>query len=177
MVRELLAMAAPWFVGEVAPDDAAMAALMEDADSPLAARHMKVVLGGSTPAGIAVSYSGRLGHGRGVPWSCEACSPEASEMVRSLAEEIDGLVSQGCVYIPFLSVVPELRGHGVGTALIVSCMEEAGERAILMDVPVGNDGAMRLCESLGFSRGEVTDGFCDGAPKVVRMIHRPVATW
>lgn len=168
-------MAAPWFVTEVAPDDAAMAALMEDADSPLAARHMKVVLGDAVPAGIAVSYSGRMGHGIGVPWSCEACSPEASEMVGALAREIDGLVSRGFMYIPFLSVVPELRGQGVGTALIVSCLEEAGAKPLLLDVPVGNDGAVRLCESLGFSRGEVLDGFCDVAPRVMRMAHVPAA--
>ena len=176
-MRRLLGMAAPWFVDVVAPDDEAMLRLMRDVHSPLAARHMKVTLGGSTPAGIAVSYSGRLGHGVGVPWSCEGCSAQASEMVGGLAGTIDGLVSQGFVYVPFLSVVPDLRRHGVGTALIVSSIEEAGERPVLMDVPVGNDDAVRLCESLGFSHGDVLDGFALGAPQVMRMVHQPVIVW
>ena len=52
-----------------------------------------------------------------------------------------------------MAVAPGHRGRGVGSALLVGCLERAGElgwRAVSLSVEDGNTGARRLYERNGF---------------------------
>jgi ribosomal protein S18 acetylase RimI-like enzyme len=57
-------------------------------------------------------------------------------------------------YIAHLGVAPEVRGHGVGTALVALFLVEghrAGKARAALDVSVENPDAERLYERLGFT--------------------------
>jgi ribosomal protein S18 acetylase RimI-like enzyme len=52
-----------------------------------------------------------------------------------------------------LSVLPEFRGHGIGTALLdtlESALTQAGAKDLVIGVPPGNAGAIRLYQRRGY---------------------------
>ena len=66
----------------------------------------------------------------------------------------------GCVEVNHLQVRPEVRGSGVGTALITAAEQLATARGIelvALGVGVDNDRAARLYERLGYRRTGVID--------------------
>lgn len=173
-VRMLLLKAAPDFFAPLLPDDAAAEALLSLPGSPLNACHVKMALGGPLPAGVALTYSGRHMH----RWAdASSLGSQAEELLHALSEAVDASVAHEVSYIPFLSVVPDLRRHGVGTSLIVSVIEEAAELPVVIDAPEGNRDAIRLCRALGFEEGDVEDGLGGVGPRVVKMMHRPIQAW
>ena len=57
------------------------------------------------------------------------------------------------IHINNVAVLPELRGQGIGTALMRRVFDEAnrlGARRATLEVRASNDGARRLYERLGF---------------------------
>ena len=57
------------------------------------------------------------------------------------------------IHINNVAVLPELRGQGIGTALMQRVFDEAhrlGARRATLEVRASNDGARRLYERLGF---------------------------
>src|SRR6266571_4647763 len=64
-------------------------------------------------------------------------------------------VGADCLYIPALVVSPDRRWQGIGTALLVRAIGEAGElglRALVLDVDGDNGRAVRMYERSGFHR-------------------------
>jgi ribosomal protein S18 acetylase RimI-like enzyme len=59
----------------------------------------------------------------------------------------------GAMYVPALSVAPNHRGRGAGSAMLGRVIEEAvglGLRVVALDVGARNSGAIRLYSRLGF---------------------------
>jgi ribosomal-protein-alanine N-acetyltransferase len=57
------------------------------------------------------------------------------------------------IHINNVAILPELRGHGIGTALMHRVMEEArrlGASRATLEVRASNEGARKLYERLGF---------------------------
>jgi len=57
------------------------------------------------------------------------------------------------IHINNIAIVPELRGRGIGTALLQRVIEEArrlGARRATLEVRASNEGARKLYERLGF---------------------------
>ncbi|HVZ19605.1 MAG TPA: ribosomal protein S18-alanine N-acetyltransferase [Vicinamibacterales bacterium] len=58
------------------------------------------------------------------------------------------------IHINNVAILPELRGRGIGTALMARVMEEArrlGAKRATLEVRASNAGARKLYERLGFS--------------------------
>lgn len=78
---------------------------------------------------------------------------------RIIVAEVDGLVvgwcsrARGRAYIPFLFVIPEFQGHGVGTVLLrrmESMIELAGADRVHLETPADNVRAVRFYERQGY---------------------------
>jgi ribosomal protein S18 acetylase RimI-like enzyme len=92
----------------------------------------------------------------------------------SVRETGDGLVE-----LETLSVLPQARGRGVGTALWERVAAHAGRAGVLVGVLTANTGALRLYERLGFrpftSTWWAMPVPATPAPDAVAITHVPVA--
>ena len=119
-------------------------------------KHARVADAGGKPLGVILSGPSDLpphDDAFGLPWGWTrlrltavglACQPFLSFMERHGAGEW---------YITAISVKPEARGQGVGTALIsdaVARARAAGMTSVTLDVDAKNTGARRLYEREGF---------------------------
>ncbi len=78
---------------------------------------------------------------------------------RIIVAEVDGIVVAWCsrsarrAYIPFLFVMPELQGHGLGSMLLrrmESMLELEGAERVHLETPADNVGAVRFYERQGY---------------------------
>ena len=77
--------------------------------------------------------------------------------------------------IRMLAVAPAARGHGVGSALIASCIERARalrRRRVLLDTRESMTAAHRLYESAGFVRDPALDRRPIEAPTLLLLGYR-----
>jgi len=71
----------------------------------------------------------------------------------SILDRLIPAMPQGAMYVPALSVGPDHRGRGAGSALLGRVIEEAaglGLRVVALDVGARNAGAIRLYSRMGF---------------------------
>ena len=105
----------------------------------------------------------------GVPLNVVAFGEGGSPVGQVSGSVLDG--DDGRVELISMWVAPEVRGRGVGEALIAEVVRWAGARgapAIVLSVKVGNDPAASLYRRMGFER---TDEPADEGE--VRMERRP----
>jgi ribosomal-protein-alanine N-acetyltransferase len=78
---------------------------------------------------------------------------------RIIVAEVDGIVVAWCsrsarrAYIPFLFVMPELQGHGLGSMLLrrmESMLELEGADRVQLETPADNVRAVRFYEKQGY---------------------------
>jgi ribosomal-protein-alanine N-acetyltransferase len=78
---------------------------------------------------------------------------------RIIVAVVDGIVVGWCsrsgrrAYIPYLMVMPELQGHGIGTMLLrrmESMLELEGAERVHLETPADNVRAVRFYERLGY---------------------------
>lgn len=78
---------------------------------------------------------------------------------RIIVAEVDGVVVAWCSrsarrsYIPFLFVMPELQGHGLGSMLLrrmESMLELEGAERVHLETPADNVRAVRFYEKQGY---------------------------
>jgi ribosomal-protein-alanine N-acetyltransferase len=62
--------------------------------------------------------------------------------------------TQGMVWIATISVLPEYRGRGIGSALLLACEEKMGLPRIRLCVRKSNLAAIRLYQRLGYEKYE-----------------------
>ena len=83
----------------------------------------------------------------------------SSTLARIIVAEVDGIVVAWCsraarrAYIPFLFVMPELQGHGLGTMLLKrmeSMLELEGADRVQLETPADNVRAVRFYERQGY---------------------------
>ena len=76
--------------------------------------------------------------------------------------------SEGLAWIATLAVLPEYRGQGIGSALLVACEAQIPLSRIRLCVRPSNLEAIRLYERLGYTRvGEWTKYYQDGESALV----------
>ncbi len=71
----------------------------------------------------------------------------------SILDRLIPAMPPGAMYVPALSVSPDHRGRGAGSALLGRVIQEAvglGLRVVALDVGARNSGAIRLYSRLGF---------------------------
>lgn len=80
-------------------------------------------------------------------------------LARIIVAEVDGVVVGWCsrsarrAYIPFLFVIPELQGHGLGSLLLrrmESILELRGAERVQLETPADNVRAVRFYERQGY---------------------------
>ena len=78
---------------------------------------------------------------------------------RIIVAEVDGIVVAWCsrsarrAYIPFLFVMPELQGNGIGSTLLrrmESMLELEGAERVQLETPADNVRAVKFYEKLGY---------------------------
>jgi [ribosomal protein S18]-alanine N-acetyltransferase len=78
---------------------------------------------------------------------------------RIIVAEVDGIVVAWCsrssrrAYIPYLFVMPELQGHGLGTMLLrrmETMLELEGADRVQLETPADNVRAVRFYEKQGY---------------------------
>ena len=83
----------------------------------------------------------------------------AETLSRIIVAEVDGIVVGWCsrssrrAYIPFLFVMPELQGHGLGSMLLQrmeSMLELEGAERVQLETPADNVRAVRFYEKQGY---------------------------
>lgn len=83
----------------------------------------------------------------------------SEQLPRIIVAEVDGIPvgwcsrSQRRAYIPFLFVMPELQGHGLGSLLLrrmESMLELEGAERVHLETPADNVGAVRFYEKQGY---------------------------
>lgn len=83
----------------------------------------------------------------------------AETLNRIIVAEVDGIVVAWCsrsarrAYIPFLFVMPELQGHGLGSMLLrrmESMLELEGADRVQLETPADNVRAVRFYEKQGY---------------------------
>ncbi len=81
------------------------------------------------------------------------------QLSRIIVAEVDGIVVAWCsraqrrAYIPFLFVMPELQGHGLGSMLLrrmESMLELEGADRVHLETPADNVRAVRFYEKQGY---------------------------
>lgn len=81
------------------------------------------------------------------------------QISRIILAEVDGIVVAWCsraqrrAYIPFLFVMPELQGHGLGSMLLrrmESMLELEGADRVHLETPADNVDAVRFYEKQGY---------------------------
>ena len=88
------------------------------------------------------------------------------EMVGFIAGDIRRL--EGVAWIASVGVLPEYRGKGIGSALILACEDKISVSRIRLCVRVSNESAIRLYERIGYTRvGEWTRYYQDGESALV----------
>jgi GNAT superfamily N-acetyltransferase len=70
------------------------------------------------------------------------------------------------VWLVEVMILPEHRGHGIGSAALRDVIDSAGARPLRLKVNVANTRAARLYERLGFRRA--------GGDEVQHLMERPV---
>jgi aminoglycoside 6'-N-acetyltransferase len=61
-------------------------------------------------------------------------------------------VPPGAISIDYLIGEPDLRGRGIGTAMIAAFLDETGADEVIVPVSVGNRASWRALERAGFER-------------------------
>jgi ribosomal-protein-alanine N-acetyltransferase len=100
------------------------------------------------------------------PWSREQVASEIAGIPGTryyvVAENEGRIIGYGGLFSPSIgveadiqtvTVVAELQGRGIGRALLMDLLDEAARRsapAVLLEVRLGNDSAIRLYQSFGF---------------------------
>lgn len=83
----------------------------------------------------------------------------AETLARIIVAEVDGAAVAWCsrsarrAYIPFLFVMPELQGHGLGSTLLrrmESMLELEGAERVQLETPADNVRAVRFYEKQGY---------------------------
>lgn len=83
----------------------------------------------------------------------------AETLSRIIVAEVDGIAVAWCsrssrrAYIPFLFVMPELQGHGLGSMLLrrmESMLELEGADRVHLETPADNVRAVRFYEKQGY---------------------------
>lgn len=83
----------------------------------------------------------------------------AETLGRIIVAEVDGISVGWCsrsarrAYIPFLFVMPELQGHGIGSMLLQrmeSMLELEGAERVQLETPADNVRAVRFYEKQGY---------------------------
>jgi len=83
----------------------------------------------------------------------------AETLSRIIVAEVDGIAVGWCsrsarrAYIPFLFVMPELQGHGIGSRLLrrmESMLELEGAERVHLETPADNVRAVRFYEKQGY---------------------------
>ena len=83
----------------------------------------------------------------------------AETLSRIIVAEVDGIVVAWCsrssrrAYIPFLFVMPELQGHGLGSMLlrrVETILELEGADRVQLETPADNVLAVRFYEKQGY---------------------------
>ncbi|MBU1335167.1 MAG: GNAT family N-acetyltransferase [Alphaproteobacteria bacterium] len=83
----------------------------------------------------------------------------AETLPRIIVAEVDGIAVAWCsrsgrrAYIPFLFVMPELQGHGIGSMLLrrmESMLELEGAERVHLETPADNVRAVRFYERQGY---------------------------
>jgi len=83
----------------------------------------------------------------------------AETLSRIIVAEVDGVVVAWCsraarrAYIPYLFVMPELQGHGLGSMLLrrmESILELEGAERVQLETPADNVRAVRFYERQGY---------------------------
>lgn len=102
----------------------------ESFDSPWSAKEITkdVMAGGGVYVAVALEGEERVGYAE-----CRNIAGEAQ--------------------IYNIAIAPEMRGRGVGEALlrhVISVAEDQGCRLVTLEVKAGNDAAMKLYDKLGF---------------------------
>jgi ribosomal protein S18 acetylase RimI-like enzyme len=84
-------------------------------------------------------------------WPANARRPVPCGTVQGVAEDKVGAIQN-------IGILPEHRGHGLGTALMwhsLTGFKSAGIERVYLEVTAKNSGACRLYERLGFQRTKV----------------------
>jgi 2-amino-4-hydroxy-6-hydroxymethyldihydropteridine diphosphokinase len=83
----------------------------------------------------------------------------AEQIARVIVAEVDGIAVGWCsrsarrAYIPYLFVMPELQGHGLGSMLLrrmESMLELEGAERVHLETPADNVRAVRFYEKQGY---------------------------
>jgi len=82
----------------------------------------------------------------------------AETLERIVVAEVDGIVVAWCsrsrrAYIPYLFVMPELQGHGLGSTLLrrmETMLELEGAERVQLETPADNVRAVRFYEKQGY---------------------------
>lgn len=83
----------------------------------------------------------------------------SDQLNRIIVAEVDGISVAWCsrsarrAYIPFLFVMPELQGHGLGSMLLrrmESMLELEGATRVQLETPADNVSAVRFYERQGY---------------------------
>lgn len=83
----------------------------------------------------------------------------AETLSRIIVAEVDGIAVAWCsrasrrAYIPYLFVMPELQGHGIGSTLLrrmESMLELEGAERVQLETPADNVRAVRFYEKQGY---------------------------
>ena len=90
----------------------------------------------------------------------------AKQMVGFIAGDVRR--SEGLAWIATLAVLPEYRGHGIGSSLLTTCERQISLNRIRLCVRTSNLGAIRLYERFGYTRvGEWSRYYNDGETALV----------
>lgn len=83
----------------------------------------------------------------------------AESLNRIIVADVDGIAVAWCsraprrAYVPFLFVMPELQGHGIGSTLLQrmeSILELEGAERVQLETPADNVRAVRFYERQGY---------------------------
>jgi ribosomal protein S18 acetylase RimI-like enzyme len=117
---------------------------------------------GEAPVGIVTAFPGRmygsLALGTGVVLARAAGPRHASDLARRgrILQRLLSPVRRETLYVSALAVVPEHRGRGIGTALLLRVIAGASRLglAVALDAGIEDEASLRLYERLGFRRVE-----------------------
>jgi len=126
-------------------------------------------------AGMIIGYDGKAERAEGLRTGqlfIKYMKLEFFGRITSLlkAWKIFGGIENDEYYISNVTVYPEFRGNKLGTALLLKAEEEVkrcGAKKSILDVDIGNQGAIRLYKQLGYST--------IGKPKKTKMNQKEFA--
>jgi GNAT superfamily N-acetyltransferase len=136
-------------------------------DSPISYRKTSIAEVGGRPAGCLITHP--------MPETPDPIPDDTPKLLRPLIElENEALETQ---YVYVVSALPEMRGKGVGSALLRFAERNMGRRGMSLVVSNGNIGARRLYERFGYravgSRPMLKNGWQNPGTEWVLMIKPP----